>query len=89
MSEKKKRPVGIRILASVSSIALIVSLVVLLIAGSNVAATLIAIAAFGGLAGPAVVAGDSVIECLSGILELFVEGIAEIFAAIGSIFSGF
>ncbi len=54
------------------------------------AATVILVSAFSGLAIPAVMYADSAIECITGIFEMFAEGIATIFSgildAIGSLF---
>lgn len=86
VDEKEKKPTGIRILGSVSSLLLVCSIIYILVAGFNLASTLILVAALGGLAGPAVVAGDGVAECLAGILEMFLEGIQSIFSAIADIF---
>lgn len=61
MSEKKQRSIGLKLLASVSSITLVVSLVVLLVVGANLATSIVAAVAFGGLAVPAVAAGDTLV----------------------------
>ena len=87
MNSKENKSIGIRVLASVSSLVLIVSVVYVLIAGINLASTLVLVSAFGGLAGPAVASGGSVLECVTDIFEMFVEGIQSIFEAIAGIFS--
>ncbi len=89
MNEKKERSIGVKILASASSLTLIVCVVILLFAGINYTTALVAAAAFGGLAVPAVVAGNTLTECVSGIFEMFLEGLSAIFEAIASIFSSF
>ncbi|ROR94892.1 hypothetical protein EDC56_3705 [Sinobacterium caligoides] len=89
MSEKKEKSIGVKALASVSSLTLIVCVVILLVAGTNLFTGLVAVAAFGGLTAPAVMTGDTLAECVSGVFEMFMEGISTIFEAIASIFSSF
>ena len=86
MSEKKNRSVWVRILASVSSLAVIFSIVYILIAGVDALSTLVLLAAIGGLTGPAVVAGEGILEIIVGIFEMFLEGIGSILEAIADVF---
>jgi len=86
MSKKEKRHIGIRILASVSSLVIIVSITFMLIAGANLTSSLILISALGGIAGPAIVAGDGFLNIIDGFFEIFFEGILSIFEGIAEIF---
>jgi len=87
MNSKEKKPFSIRLLASLSSLALIASVVYILVAGMNLASTLILVSALGGLAGPAIVTGDGIIECVTGFFKMFIEGIQSIFEVITEVFS--
>ena len=87
MNSKEKKPTSIRLLASLSSLAVIISVVYILVAGMNLASTLILVSAVGGLAGPAIATGDGVVECVSGFFEMFIEGIQATFEVIAEVFS--
>ena len=87
MNSKEKKTTSIRLLASLSSLALIISVVYILVAGMNLASTLILVSSIGGLAGPAIATGDGIIECVTGFFEMFIEGIQSIFEAISGVFS--
>lgn len=88
--DKPKKSVGIKMLGAVCSLALIVSMGVIVIAGSNTVAALVLMTAVGGLAGPSVVAGEGIVDCLSGMLDMFIEGVTSVVTmivdAISSIF---
>ena len=87
MRNKQKRHTGIRVLASISSLVIIISVVYMFVAGANLASSLILMSALGGLAGPAVVAGDGFLDIIGGFFEIFLEGILSIFEGIAEIFS--
>ena len=86
MSKKEKRHLGIRVLASISSLVIIISIVYMVFAGANLASSLILISALGGIAGPAIVAGDGFLSIIGGFFEIFFEGILSIFEGIAEIF---
>ncbi|WP_334079121.1 hypothetical protein [Microbulbifer sp. M83] len=86
MKNKEKRPVWIRLLSATSSLALIGATTYVIIAGFNLVAFLVLISSFGGVAGPAVMAADSAIECVTGFFEILLEGVLSIFKIIGDIF---
>lgn len=87
---KDAKPIQVVILGAISSFFLLGTLIYIFIAGFNMAATFILVSAFSGLAIPAVMYADSAIECVTGIFEMFAEGIATTFSgildAIGSLF---
>lgn len=86
MKDKEERHLGIRILASISSLVVIGAITYMLIAGADLASSLILISALGGIAGPAVVAGEGVLEIIGLFFEIFLEGILAIFEGIAGIF---
>lgn len=86
MKSNSKRPIGVRALGAVSSLVIVFGVVYIVFAGINLASSLILLSAFGGLAGPAIVMGDSVVECITGIFEMFIEGIMAVFEFIGNLF---
>lgn len=87
MDDKKKRSFGIRVLGSLSTFALLGIVIYMFVAGVDIVSSLLLVAALGGLAGPAVASGDGIAECITGILEAFVEGIQGIFEGIAEIIS--
>ena len=87
MSDNKTRPIWVRILGSISSIALIISVIYIFFAGVSFASGIIIVSALAGLAGPVISTGTGFIECMTGTLEAFVEGIQAIFEAIAGLFS--
>lgn len=74
----KARSIGTRLLRAMSSLALLGGVVYVAVAGFNLAATLVLVAAFGGVAVPAVMAADSALECVTGFFEVFVEGLLSV-----------
>lgn len=90
MNERADRSKGVRAIGAISSIALIVVVLYIVFVGINLVSGLILLSAVGGLAGPVVLAGEGVWECVAGIFEMFVEGLQTILEVIlevvGSIF---
>ena len=86
MEEKEKRHLGIRILSSISSLVLIGTITYMFIAGADMASSIILVSALGGIAGPAIVAGEGVLEMIGLFFEIFLEGILAIFEGIAGIF---
>ena len=82
-----RKPLGVRFLGSSCSLLLVGLIIYIAVAGFNFAAAILLVLAVGGLAGPSVVAGDSIFECLSGIVEMFIDGIQSIFEAIAEVIS--
>ncbi|SIQ51526.1 hypothetical protein [Marinobacterium stanieri] len=84
------KPIPVVILGAISSLFLILTLLYILIAGFDAISTVILVSAFSGLAIPAVIYADGAIECVTGVFEMFAEGISAIFSgildAIGSLF---
>jgi len=90
MTERKKKPIAIRILNTVCAFGLIGSAVYIFFAGITLIPSLILLAAIGGISGPVVAGGsEGILECFVSILESFVEGIVGVFEAIGNLFSSF
>jgi hypothetical protein len=75
------------LLRTISSLALIGATTYVIVAGFNLIAAVVLISSFGGIAGPAVMAADSALECVTGFFELLLDGILSIFEIIGDIFS--
>jgi len=87
MKEHEKKSIPIRLLNTVSAFALIGAAVYIFIVGFSLIPSLILLAAIGGLSGPVLVGGsEGILECLTGILESFVEGVAGVFSTIGDFF---
>ena len=87
MKRKKEQSIWIRLLRTISSLALIGATTYVIVAGFNLIAAVVLISSFGGIAGPAVIAADSALECVTGFFELLLDGILSIFEIIGDIFS--
>lgn len=87
MKRKKEQSIWIRLLRTISSLALIGATTYVIVAGFNLIAAVVLISSFGGIAGPAVMAADSALECVTGFFELLLDGILSIFEIIGDIFS--
>lgn len=90
MTNKQKRPTSLVILGAISSFMLIVTIIYIYIAGTNLISTLILVSAVGGLVIPAATDSNGFLELITGIFEVFIEGIQTIlqgiFDFIGSIF---
>ncbi len=86
MKGNAERSMGSRVLGSVAALTLIVAVIYVLVAGINLISSLVILSALGGLAGPAIAVGDGFVECVVGIFEMFIEGIALLFEAIGNFF---
>lgn len=87
MKRKKEQSIWNRLLRTISSLALIGATTYVIVAGFNLIAAVVLISSFGGIAGPAVMAADSALECVTGFFELLLDGILSIFEIIGDIFS--
>ena len=87
MKRKKEQSIWIRLLRTISSLALIGATTYVIVAGFSLIAAVVLISSFGGIAGPAVMAADSALECVTGFFELLLDGILSIFEIIGDIFS--
>ena len=87
MKRKKEQSIWIRLLRTISSLALVGATTYVIVAGFNLIAAVVLISSFGGIAGPAVMAADSALECVTGFFELLLDGILSIFEIIGDIFS--
>lgn len=87
MKRTSTRPLMIRILAALSTLLLFGSVVYVMFAGiGHISAALLAVAAV-GLAAPCVAASSSVLEFLSELFGMIMEGIQAIFDAILGIFN--
>ena len=86
MRNKEERNLGTRILPSISSLVVIGALIYMFIAGADMASSIILVSALGGIVGPAIVAGEGVLEILGFFFEIFLEGILGIFEGIANIF---
>lgn len=85
MKKKEDRPIWIKLLRAASSLALIGSTTYIVFAGFNLIAAFVLVSSFGGIATPAVIAADSALECVTGFIEAFVEGVLSVFEMIGDI----
>ncbi|MEZ5530177.1 MAG: hypothetical protein R3E57_09685 [Porticoccaceae bacterium] len=86
MKNKEERSIWTRLLRAISSLALIGATTYIVVAGFNLIATLVLISSFAGIATPAVMAAESVLECVTGFFEILLEGVLSIFELIGDIF---
>lgn len=87
MTEKKEKPIAIRLTNTLCAFLLIGTAIYVAFAGITLIPSLLFLSALGGLAAPVVVGGsEGSLECFMGILEAFVDGIAAFFEAIGEIF---
>lgn len=87
MKRKKEQSIWIRLLRTISSLALVGATTYVIVAGFNLIAAVVLISSFGGIAGPAVMAADSALECVTGFFELLLDGILSIFEIIGDVFN--
>ncbi len=87
MKDREKKPLKIKFIAVVGSMMLIVSLVYVGFAGFNYYAGSIIAVAILGLAGPSVVAGDSLMGIVGGFVEMIVEGVITIVIGIAEAIS--
>lgn len=87
MKRKKEQSIWVRLLRTIFSLTLIGATAYVVVAGFNLIAAVVLISSFGGIAGPAVLAADSALECVTGFFELLLDGILSIFEIIGDIFS--
>lgn len=87
---KEDKPIQVVILGAISSLALICVATYIAIVGFNIASTVILVSALSGLAVPAVVYADGAVDFVTGVFEMFIEGLVAIFEGIveivGSIF---
>lgn len=77
-----------RLVNAVSSLALLVSLIVLFVWGFGIIAISTTVASTCCLVVPVVLSGDAVLEILAGIVEAFVEGIVAVIEGIVSAITG-
>ena len=88
MSKKKKRPLSLRLLNSLCAFALIGAVAYVFVAGFQLAAVGVAALALAGVAVPAAISEDGVVEIFVGIFEAIIEGIVGVSEAILDFFSG-
>lgn len=87
MSNKYERSLGLRLLGTLSTFALIFVLLYVLFVGFNLYSTLILVSAVSVLGGQAIFVTESAIECVVGFFEILLESIMAVFEFIGSIFN--
>ena len=87
MKTRKKKSFGIRFLNAICFIAILCSGIYLLTAGLQAIAIAVAVIAMAGVATPAVIAGDGILDALLGIFEALFDGVLAISEAIGELFS--
>lgn len=84
MADRKVKSIKIRILNALCAAAFVVSLIYIVFVGFEAIAVGAAVLALGGVAVPAVVSGEGLIEVLLAIVEAIVEGIAAVVDAVAS-----
>ena len=88
MTDRKHRSLKIKILNSICSSALIVSLIYVLVAGFEVVALGAMAIAIAGVATPVVLSGEGVLEVLFGIVGAIIDGVMIIIEGITNAISG-
>ena len=86
--ERTKRSWKRRLSAVIGCLATLIASIVGIVVGFGLEVILGILAGLSLLAGPAVVEGGSVLEMLGSMMEAVADGVAGIFEAIGSLFSG-
>ena len=90
MGNRKEKPIGMRLLSSIAAFLIIGSVIYIFVTGINFYVGVVLVAAILGLGVPAVSAGESFLEAITGFFEAFFDGVMEviggIFDAISSIF---
>lgn len=84
---RKDKPLNKRVLNTFGSLALIGAGGYMFFSGLSMLAALIFAVALLSICTPVIVAGGSIIELVTGIVESFVEGVMGVVDAISSIFS--
>lgn len=88
--KEKKFSLSVRFLGFFCTLFFIGSIFYIISVGLSFASGLLVAASFAGVVGPSVVAGDGIIDVISGIFELVIESVQTIFEmifdVIGSIF---
>ena len=91
MSNRKEKPIVVRVLSCVSAFVLLGVGIYGLIVGISWYSGSIAAMATLGLVVPSVISGDSALDMIAGTFEAFLDGLMEVFGGIfdliGSIFS--
>ena len=83
--DNSKKSIWIRLIGSVSSLAMIGCFIYIAVVGIDIASTLILASAFSGIAAPVVIAGEGFMECFVGIIEAFVEGVTGVLEVVGDV----
>lgn len=87
MAKKKEKSLWVRLLLSISSLALIGAVTYIIIAGFNVVATVVLLSSFGSIAGTAILAADGIIDGAIGFFEVLIEGLLGVVEAITDVFT--
>jgi hypothetical protein len=85
MKSKRERSIGIRAFNAVCALVVLACGVFMLIAGFHFVAAAALLGAVAGVAGPAVVAGEGVLDMIAGVFEAIIDGIMAVFEAISSL----
>lgn len=87
MAKKKEKSPWVRLLQSISSLALMGAATYIIIAGFNVVATVVLLSSFGSIAGTAILAADGIIDGAIGFFEVLIEGLLGVVEAITDVFT--
>lgn len=82
-----KNKLAVRLLGTACTFLFLGVIMYGMVAGFNLIAGTLLIASLGGLAGPSVVAGDGILDILSEMMELVLEGIQTIVELVVDIFT--
>ena len=85
---KTPRSLPLRAFNALCATVLLGSIVYLLVAGFQLAATAVLVCSVAGVATPVIFSAHGILETLMGIFEAVIDGVMAIFEAIASIFSG-
>ena len=88
MPQKEKRPVLLRLFNSLCAFSIIGAAIYLLFVGLETVPVLLLLVACAGIATPASIGSDGLLDAIGSIFEALLEGIMGIIETIGDIFSG-
>ncbi len=88
MKNVEKRSIGGKLMRSVCSLALIGATTSIAVSGFSLVAALVLVSSFGGIAVPAVAAAENAVECVTGFVEILVDGMLSVFSLLADIFGG-
>jgi hypothetical protein len=80
--ERNNKTLGLRLLGATSSLLLVGAVIYIAFVSINLTSSLLLTSALGGLVIPSALVSDGFLECVAGILGVFVEGALFVFEVI-------